>query len=84
MRITPIGHHDTFTKPDLLNCITSLIIYMGKGGFDTHVWVILLLYVIGIAMIPVTYEHLEGVLVVPTGLFPMDRYIWGNDYLGPP
>jgi hypothetical protein len=30
-------------------------------------------------MILVTYEPLEGVLVVVAGLFPVDRYMWGND-----
>jgi hypothetical protein len=30
-------------------------------------------------MIPVTYEPLEGILVVVAGLFPVDMYIWGND-----
>jgi hypothetical protein len=30
-------------------------------------------------MIPVTYEPLEGVLVVAAGLCPVDRYMWGND-----
>jgi hypothetical protein len=30
-------------------------------------------------MILVTYEALEGVLVFAAGLFPVDRYIWGND-----
>jgi hypothetical protein len=28
-------------------------------------------------MIPVTYQSLEGVLVVGSGLCSMDRYIWG-------
>jgi hypothetical protein len=35
-------------------------------------------------MIPMTSELLEGILVVVAGFFPMDRYIWGNDYVGPP
>jgi len=39
-RIIPIGHLETFSKPDLLNCIISLSICLGKGGFDAHVWVI--------------------------------------------
>jgi hypothetical protein len=30
-------------------------------------------------MIPVTYEPLEGMLVVVAGLFLVDRYKWGND-----
>jgi hypothetical protein len=78
-RIIPIGHPETFSKPDLLNCIKSLRICLDKGGFDAHIWVILLFDVIEIAMIPVTYEPLEGVLVVVAGPFPVDRYIWGND-----
>jgi hypothetical protein len=39
-RISPIGHLETFSKPNLLNCIMSLSICRGKGGFDAHVWVI--------------------------------------------
>jgi hypothetical protein len=39
-RIISIGHLETLSKPDLLNCITSLSMCLGKGGFDAHVWVI--------------------------------------------
>jgi hypothetical protein len=39
-RISPIGHLETFSKPDLLNYMTSLSICLGKVGFDAHVWVI--------------------------------------------
>jgi hypothetical protein len=39
-RISPIRHLVTFSKLDLLDCITSLSICMGKGGFDAYVWVI--------------------------------------------
>jgi hypothetical protein len=67
-RIGPIGHPETLSKPDLLNCITSLSIFLGKGGFDAHVWVISLSDVIEIAMILVTYELLEGVPFVVAGL----------------
>jgi hypothetical protein len=35
--------------------------------------------VIDIDMILLTYEPLEGILVVVAGLFLVDRYIWGND-----
>jgi hypothetical protein len=42
MRIIPIGHHETFSKYDLLECITALKICLGEGEFDGHVWVILL------------------------------------------
>jgi hypothetical protein len=55
-----------------------LNICLGKGGFDANFWVIRLLDVIDIAMIPMTYEPLEGVLVVAAGICPVDRYIWGN------
>jgi len=34
---------------------------------------------IDIAMMPVTYETLEGIIVVAAGLCQVDRYIWGND-----
>jgi hypothetical protein len=78
-RISPIGHLETFSKPELLNCIMFLSICLGKREFDAHVWVICLLYVIEISMIPVTYEPLEGVVVVVAGPCPMDRYLWGND-----
>jgi hypothetical protein len=37
--ISPIGHSETLTKPNLLNSITSLSICMGRGGFDALVWV---------------------------------------------
>jgi hypothetical protein len=30
-------------------------------------------------MIPANYEPMEGVLVVASGLFPVDMDIWGND-----
>jgi hypothetical protein len=30
-------------------------------------------------MIPMTYEPIEGVLVVVVGPHPMDRYTWGDD-----
>jgi len=30
-------------------------------------------------MIPVTYEPMEGILVVVAGPHPMDRYTWGDD-----
>jgi hypothetical protein len=78
-RIIPIRHPKTLSKPELLNCITSLSICLGKGWFDAHVWVTLLLDVIEIAMIPVTYEPMEGILVVVAGPCPVDRYIWGYD-----
>jgi hypothetical protein len=39
-RISPIGHPVTFFKPNLLDCITYLRIFLGKGGFDAHFWVI--------------------------------------------
>ena len=39
-RISPIRHPETFSKPILLNCIMSLSICLGKGGFNAHVWVI--------------------------------------------
>jgi hypothetical protein len=78
-RIIPIGHPETFSKPDFLNYITYLSICLGKGGFDAHVWVILLLDVIGIDMIPMTYVSLEGILFVVARIFLIDRYIWGND-----
>jgi hypothetical protein len=55
-RIRPIGHPKTLSKPGLLSSITSLSICLGKGGFDAHVWVTLLLDVIEIVMIPVTYD----------------------------
>jgi hypothetical protein len=35
--------------------------------------------VIAIDMIHVTYESMEGVLLVVAGLSLVDRYIWGND-----
>jgi hypothetical protein len=35
--------------------------------------------VIDIAMIPMTYEPMEGILVVAAGPCPTDRYIWGDD-----
>jgi hypothetical protein len=35
--------------------------------------------VIDIAMNIVTYEPMEGILVVVAGPCPMDRYIWGDD-----
>jgi hypothetical protein len=78
-RIIPIGHPETLSKPGLLNCITSLSIFMGKGGCDEHVWVILLLDMIDIVMIPVTYEPMEGVLVFVIGPCPMEKNIRGND-----
>jgi hypothetical protein len=30
-------------------------------------------------MILVTYEPMEGILVVATGFFLVDMYIWGDD-----
>jgi hypothetical protein len=83
-RIIPIGHPETLSKSDLLNCITSSIIFLGKKGFDAHVWVILLLDVIDIAMIHVTYHPMQGILVVDARPCSVDMYIWGYDYLGPP
>jgi hypothetical protein len=68
-RISSIGHPETLSKPGLLNCIMFLSICLGKWGFDAHVWVIVLLDLIDIAMIPVTYEPLEGVLVAAAGFF---------------
>jgi hypothetical protein len=56
-----------------------LSICLGKGVFSAHVWVILLLDVIDIAMISVTYEPREGVLFVTTRPFSLDRYIWGDN-----
>ena len=53
----------------------SLRICLGKGGFDAHLWVILILDVIDIPMIPVNYEPLEGILFVVAGLYLVDRYI---------
>jgi hypothetical protein len=35
--------------------------------------------VIDIAMIPVTYEPMESVLVVVAGPHPTNRYTWGDD-----
>jgi hypothetical protein len=35
--------------------------------------------VIDIAMIPVTYDLLEGIVFVAAGLYPVEKYIWGND-----
>ena len=37
-----------------------------------------------ITMILVTYEPMEGVLVVAAGPCPTDRYTWGDDQFGPP
>ena len=34
---------------------------------------------IDIAMIPVTYEPMEGVLLIVAGPHPTDRYTWGDD-----
>ena len=39
---------------------------------------------IDIVMIPVTYEPMEGILVVVVGPHLTYRYTWGDDYLGPP
>ena len=78
-KIIPIGHLETLSKPGLLNCIMSLSICLGKGGFDAHVWVTLLLDVIDISMIQVTYEPMEGVLVVVVGPHPTDMYTWRDD-----
>jgi hypothetical protein len=79
-RISPIGHPDTLSKPDLSNYITSLSICLGKGGFDAHdVWVILLLDMIDISIVHATYDPMEGVLFVASRPFPMDRYILGDD-----
>jgi hypothetical protein len=83
-RIIPIGHPETLSKHELLNCIKSLSICLGKGGFDANVWVISLLDVIDISMIHVTYNPMEGVLFFVVGPCPVDRYIWGDDYLEPP
>jgi hypothetical protein len=54
---------------------------MGKwgGGFYADVWINLLLDVIGIAMIPVNYEPMEGILIFVAGPCPTDRYIWVDD-----
>jgi hypothetical protein len=73
-RIIPIIHHETLSKPELLNYITYFSICLGKGGFHVDVWVILLLVVIEISMIPVTYEPREGVPAIVVGLFLVDRY----------
>jgi hypothetical protein len=35
--------------------------------------------VIDIATIPVTYELMEGIVVVAARPCPMDMYIWGDD-----
>jgi hypothetical protein len=35
-------------------------------------------------MIHVTYDPIEGVLVVIAGTFLVDMYIWGDDFLGLP
>jgi hypothetical protein len=35
-------------------------------------------------MIPMTYETMEGVIFVTVGPCLIDRYIWGDDYLGTP
>jgi hypothetical protein len=36
-----------------------------------------------IAIIPVTYDPMEGVIFVVAGPHPMDRYTWGYDYFKP-
>jgi hypothetical protein len=75
--VSPIGHPKTLSKTNLSDCITSLRIHLGLRGVlctclgnlifgcDLH------------AMILVTYEPLEGLLVVPAGPCPVDRYIEG-------
>jgi hypothetical protein len=78
-RISSIGNPETLSKPDLLKCITSLRIWLGKGRFDAHVWVILLLDVIDIVMILVTYEPMGGIIFATTGPSPVDMYIWVYD-----
>jgi hypothetical protein len=35
-------------------------------------------------MIPVTYDPMEGVLVVVAGPHPIDKYTWGDDYFRTP
>jgi hypothetical protein len=78
-RIIPTGHLDTLSKPRLLNIITSLSTCLGKGGFDAHVWVTLLLDVIDIAMILVTYEPMKGVICFSAGPWLNHNYIWEHD-----
>jgi hypothetical protein len=39
----------------------------------------LLLDVIDIATMPMTYEPMEGILVVAIGPCPLDMYMWEND-----
>jgi hypothetical protein len=53
----------------------SLSICLGKGGFDANVLGKLIIGFDLHVMIPLTYEPLEGVLVVVVGPFSMDRYM---------
>ena len=72
--IDPIGHPETLPKPKFDKLYNVLEHLFGLGRVRCTCSGDLIIRCDLLAMMLATHEALEGILVVFTGLFPVDRY----------